>query len=729
MNIKRILWVSAAILGGAVSMGTVNAGAQTSTGSGELVPVASQATVAANDDYNAAIKSGVNYINNTADNLGDHDAWDALAISRSPQGMTSEQADAIYDNLETDINHDHSTITTLERDAIGMESVGGDPESVLVKDEHGDDEDFDMIQAIMDGTKDEKNNYETSIIYGIIALSANDYDDEGVSASIQSLVKQLVAKQETGGTWNYFGRVDMTGMALQALAMHQDQPGVKDAIEKAETAIKDKLYVPATGGFLDKTSTFGKTENSNSNAMIVAGLASCGVDVTKGLTEGGKSPLAGLLSFQQKDGSFMWQHEQAGAVVMATQQSVYALDQVAYTQTKKGSIFDFANNERQVAAGDKDKMAAVSALVGAAEEKQKSVQADTKLSDADKKATIASVTDLLSKYTVQITNANSAEDVAKIKNEGLDAIKKATPKKTDETDAVQTAKLTAISTLVDAAKARQAEVIADSKMSDEDKTATNELVNQLLSKYTVEVNEATKEAEIAKSETEGVAAIKAAVAKHTEEPSNNNDNNGNNNQVVNPTPSPITSNGLLGGMLISVLPSSTDSSTTPSQDNSNNQPTKVTEPTPVTTSMKYVLGIKEVNLFSEANLTNMTVSYAKASRNKSPMFKVIGMFKNSNNDLVYQLKNTVSGDQGYVLNDSNVIVNAYYTKKATQIKVINPKGVNQYASKNLTHFQKHHKKGAKVKVSKVVKLGDTTRFVLKNGGYITANKKLVSEIG
>jgi len=60
--------------------------------------------------------------------------------------------------------------------------------------------------------------------------------------------------------------------------------------------------------------------------------------------------------------------------------------------------------------------------------------------------------------------------------------------------------------------------------------------------------------------------------------------------------------------------------------------------------------------------------------------------------------------------------------------VINKAGVNAYSKKSLTGKRHHYRQGQVLKVKKIVTHNLTTRFVLTNGTYVTANKKLVQTV-
>ncbi|ARN91442.1 hypothetical protein AZI11_00235 [Levilactobacillus brevis] len=112
------------------------------------------------------------------------------------------------------------------------------------------------------------------------------------------------------------------------------------------------------------------------------------------------------------------------------------------------------------------------------------------------------------------------------------------------------------------------------------------------------------------------------------------------------------------------------------------------------------------------------------------MFVVTKIVKNQNGRVRYYVKDVnhklaTAGKTGYITANVNYVSPVYYQTKQTKITVINPNGVNAYKKANLTKKVKHYKQGSVLTVKKVVKHNLTTRFVLSNGQYITANRKLV----
>ena len=114
------------------------------------------------------------------------------------------------------------------------------------------------------------------------------------------------------------------------------------------------------------------------------------------------------------------------------------------------------------------------------------------------------------------------------------------------------------------------------------------------------------------------------------------------------------------------------------------------------------------------------------------MFVVTGYKRTSNGTLRYKVRDVnhgrkTAGKTGYITASQKYVVPVYYASvpKSKKITVVAKKGANAYKSANLTGKAKHYKKGVRLTVKKLVKHNLTTRYQLKNGKYITANKKLI----
>lgn len=145
-----------------------------------------------------------------------------------------------------------------------------------------------------------------------------------------------------------------------------------------------------------------------------------------------------------------------------------------------------------------------------------------------------------------------------------------------------------------------------------------------------------------------------------------------------------------------------------------------------------IYATKKIGLYQQATFTNRARQqwYANKSRINRPMFLVTGYATSKNGVKRYRVKDInhlskTDGKTGYVTANAAYTSPVYYAAKHATITVINPKGINAYNKKNLTSQQNHYRQGQALKVKKIVTHNLTTRFVLSNGHYISANKKLV----
>ncbi|WP_283680326.1 BspA family leucine-rich repeat surface protein [Lentilactobacillus sp. Marseille-Q4993] len=145
-----------------------------------------------------------------------------------------------------------------------------------------------------------------------------------------------------------------------------------------------------------------------------------------------------------------------------------------------------------------------------------------------------------------------------------------------------------------------------------------------------------------------------------------------------------------------------------------------------------VYALKRINLYQNADLnkSERVASYIKEPRIYRPMFVVTGYARSQNNVLRYKVRDVnhdskTAGKTGYITANWNYVRPVYYQAKHKKLTVINPRGVNAYKNKNLTNKVKNYKQGTVLPVVNFVTHNLTTRYVLKNGQYITGNRKLV----
>lgn len=141
-----------------------------------------------------------------------------------------------------------------------------------------------------------------------------------------------------------------------------------------------------------------------------------------------------------------------------------------------------------------------------------------------------------------------------------------------------------------------------------------------------------------------------------------------------------------------------------------------------------VYATKGLNLYTTPtfNRSAKQAHYAPKSRINRPMFKVVGFATSKNGVKRYRVKD-LNGRRvtGYITTRTDYVAPVYYAGKQRQLTVINPKGLNGYAKKNLTGKRAHYRQGQVLRVKRIVNHNLTTRFILGNGQYVSGNKKLV----
>jgi len=405
MRKQSILYVSLALLGMGLTttLNTPNAHAATTEDTTATV------TTPAFSNYSDSLNAATNWlIQKNA-----WDSWTALAISRSPQGLTDAQKDAAYAAIKNDASSDDTPAGTYARTIIGAVSIGKDPTNFNGKN---------LVNELVSKIGDNGTGSLYSDGPALYALSTKDYGKES-QAAINRLITCVLSKQAATGEWDNWGALDLTGSILEGLAMHRDVPGVKAAIDKAVAKVSSDYYDSKTGYFADPTDHTYSVPNANSEAQLIMGLSACGIDLNQGMGKDGTgvAPLKAFLNFQQADGSYKWQLQNPGTVGMVTQQVVYALDQYDFFKKGKGSIYTFETPKPVDSITATDKAAAITALTKAATTKKQTIAADTSLLTGTKTTANKTIDQTIATYTKQLNAATTKSQLAKIQSSGLTA--------------------------------------------------------------------------------------------------------------------------------------------------------------------------------------------------------------------------------------------------------------------------------------------------------------------
>lgn len=269
-----------------------------------------------------------------------------------------------------------------------------------------------------------------------------------------------------------------------------------------------------------------------------------------------------------------------------------------------------------------------------------------------------------------------------------------------------------------AATARKQAIINDSQATAAAKNDALNLVDQVLATYVSKINADTTSSAAIADQADGVTAVNNVNASHTAVP------------TTPTTPATTVTNNYTTVVNSSARSSSTSTPTTSSSGSAPTTTTTVTKkPAKKAAQAKQpvVYALTTVKLYKNTNFTksNLSKTYNKRARINRPMFLVISQRTNKQGHAIYRVKDMNSGKTGYTLSGSKYFANAYYSAKVTRIKVINPKGINEYGKIDLTNKKRHVKKNTSLNIKKVVNYGNSTRLQLTNGRYITGNKKLV----
>lgn len=266
------------------------------------------------------------------------DEWNIFSILRSGATIEQGKLDKYYESVVKQLNTSSKNmrVTDLARVALALEAMGKNPTDVGG---------FNVLEAIYNH-KDMMTDSSNCPIFGLLALDGRNYEiPKDAKWSRKDLVKQILKFQKASGGFglsldNDTTGIDMTGMALQALAPYYDNsayPEVKPAVDKALKHFKDNITINA--GFLDMGS-----ENSCTTAQVLTAVSALNIDPTvkeNGFVQNGNNMISNLHTYK-KDAGFAWQATMQGQE-MATQQVTYAL--VAYQRMAEGQtrLYDFTD--------------------------------------------------------------------------------------------------------------------------------------------------------------------------------------------------------------------------------------------------------------------------------------------------------------------------------------------------------------------------------------------------
>lgn len=226
-------------------------------------------------------------------------------------------------------------ITDNERIALALTAIGKDPANVGGENLLKALQNKDIMQVT-----DTSNTDINGLVMGLLALNSRNY-----TSDTSWLVQAVLAQQNEDGSWRAsadtkpVGDVDMTAMALQALAPYYKDGGnetVNTAVEKALNWLSGKYR----SGY----------DSSESCAQVVIALSALNLDsntdarFTKTVEGKTLSVLGNLLQYRvAENGGFKHQFADKAVNEMATEQALCAMAAYARFTEKANALYDMTD--------------------------------------------------------------------------------------------------------------------------------------------------------------------------------------------------------------------------------------------------------------------------------------------------------------------------------------------------------------------------------------------------
>lgn len=239
------------------------------------------------------------------------------------------------DGVLVDPESRNPTVTDNERIVLALTAIGKDPANVGGEN---------LLKALQDKdimkVTDTSNTDINGLVMGLLALNSRNY-----TSDTSWLVQAVLAQQNEDGSWSAsadtkpVGDVDMTAMALQALAPYHKDSGnetVNTAVEKALNWLSGKYR----SGY----------DSSESCAQVVIALSALNLDAntdarfTKTVEGKTLSVLGNLLQYRvAENGGFKHQFADKAVNEMATEQALCAMAAYARFTEKANALYDMTD--------------------------------------------------------------------------------------------------------------------------------------------------------------------------------------------------------------------------------------------------------------------------------------------------------------------------------------------------------------------------------------------------
>ena len=264
--------------------------------------------------------------------------WAVIGLARSGYSVPADYYDEYYTRVEKYVKNCNGVLhdrkyTEYSRVILALTAIGRDPSKVA---------EYNLLTPLGDF---EKTIWQglNGPIWALIALDSGNYEipknpAAKTQATRQLYIDEILNNQMKDGGWSLTGTgdsdVDITAMALQALAKYQDQKAVKSATDKALSYLSN--VQDSKGGY----ASWGTT-NVESVAQVVVALCELGMGLNDNrFVKNGHGLVENLLSFRQSNGGFYHVMDGSdGNNQMSAEQGFYALVAIDRAENGKNSLY------------------------------------------------------------------------------------------------------------------------------------------------------------------------------------------------------------------------------------------------------------------------------------------------------------------------------------------------------------------------------------------------------
>ena len=264
--------------------------------------------------------------------------WAIIGLARFGYTVPANYYDDYYARVEKYVKNCSGVLherkyTEYSRVILALTAIGRDPSNVAG---------YNLLTPLGDF---EKTIWQglNGPIWALIALDSGNYDipknpAAKTQATRQLYIDEILNNQMKDGGWSLTGTgdsdVDITAMALQALAKYQDQKAVKTATDSALTWLSKNQ--DSKGGY----ASWGTT-NVESVAQVIVALCELGMDLNDSrFVKNGRTLTENRLSFRQSNGGFYHVLDGSdGNNQMSAEQGFYALVAIDRAENSKNSLY------------------------------------------------------------------------------------------------------------------------------------------------------------------------------------------------------------------------------------------------------------------------------------------------------------------------------------------------------------------------------------------------------